>query len=127
MSIQLRNNLYHVVVCDICGDFSYVGDRNLRQMPMHGADGSLHLCRACRTNALWCAAHGAYHPADTMHRQPCVDCGGLFTSVVKAQLSHCPACRRTHAAQPVVQPASAPTPARSWLELLFAPRAGQRH
>ncbi len=94
MSYQYKRTDVSVVVCDICGDFSWVSDRHWRAMPESTSEKPIHLCQGCQNVALWCAMHQQYHLPQTFHRCACVDCGGLFTSVVADAIIRCPACRR---------------------------------
>jgi hypothetical protein len=105
MSYQLLQNHIKVVVCDICNDFSGMGDRAWRRMRYDAHNQPIHLCSKCRSKAVWCAAHQQYHLKDSQHRRPCVVCGGLFTSYVRQEIEHCPQCRRD-------LPAPAQTPIR---------------
>jgi hypothetical protein len=100
MSYQLLNNHITIVVCDICGEFSAMGDRDWCRMRYDAQDQPIHLCRKCRPSAVWCAAHQQYHLESSQHRRPCVVCGGLFTSFVSQQIEHCPQCRRNLPAPP---------------------------
>jgi hypothetical protein len=94
MSYQFKRADVQVVVCDICGDFSWVSNRDWREMPQRTGEQPIHLCRACQRVAVWCPAHQQYHLPDVFHRRACVDCGGLFTSVVRDAITRCPSCRR---------------------------------
>jgi hypothetical protein len=120
MSYQVRHERYEVVVCDICDEYSYIGDRNWREMPQHRAEEPLHLCRKCKPNAVWCSGHQQYHRPDVLHRQPCVDCGGLFTSVARNSLTRCPSCQRS-ASNTVNTDTSTVERSRSLGQKLFSP------
>ena len=92
MSYQ-RKSYGWITVCDICQEFGPIGDRYIRAMPHSTADEPRHLCNCCRSQAVWCEAHNVYHLGESFHRHACSDCGGLFTSVARAQLRQCPSCR----------------------------------
>jgi len=94
MSYQYKRAGVCVVVCDICGDFSGIGDRHWHEMPQRSSERSIHLCPTCRRGAVWCPAHQQYHRPEVFHRRPCVDCGGLFTSIVRDEVVRCRSCRR---------------------------------
>lgn len=94
MSYQERYPCGPVVICDCCGSIGAIGDRDWRQVRGSGVDDAMHLCRACQRRAVWCEVHQTYHLPETLHRRPCVDCGGLFTAQVASNLEHCPSCRR---------------------------------
>src|SRR5947208_13294388 len=94
MSYQFKRPTVQVVVCDICDDFSWVGDRRWRTMPQSTIEKPIHLCRTCESVAVWCAVHQQYHLPDVFHRRACINCGGLFTSVVRDEITRCPSCRR---------------------------------
>jgi len=121
MSYQYKRADVCVVVCNICGDFSWVGDRHWRAMPEGTSEQPIHLCQQCQNVALWCSAHQQYHLPTALHRCACADCGGLFTSVVANVITRCPSCRRTTGdnAPPPTQPHTKPTP--SLLHRLFSP------
>jgi hypothetical protein len=121
MSYQYKRPDACVVVCDICGDFSWNSDPNWRAMP-GGTSTPIHLCQVCRPFAIWCEAHRQYHLPDAFHRQPCVDCGGLFTSTVSHMLTRCPACRRAAGEQPVLAPPPHIRRPRSFRQMLFGLR-----
>jgi hypothetical protein len=126
MSYQTRPSGDHVVACDLCGDFSGIYNRDWREMPQRIGGQPAHLCRACRRMAIWCQTHQQYHQPDVFHRRGCADCGGLFTSIVREQITRCPSCRRAageRSALPAPQPAEQP---RSLARLLVALRMGQR-
>jgi uncharacterized protein with PIN domain len=126
MSYQYKRADVRVVVCDMCGDFSWIGDRHWREMPERSGEQPIHLCRACQHVALWCSAHQEYHRPDMFHRRACVDCGGLFTSIVREALTRCPACRRAVSdttARPAPQSVEQP---RSLIQMLFSSRASHR-
>jgi hypothetical protein len=108
VSYQKRYNFPRVVVCDICDSFSAVGDWNWRKMRYDQNNKPIHLCPQCRPAAIWCEAHQQYHLANTLHRRPCVACGGLFTVPVEKPIAHCPQCRRS-LPEPVEQ-----TPQSRW-------------
>jgi hypothetical protein len=126
MSYDSKRGDVRVVICDICGDFSWIGDRHWREMPQHTSEQPIHLCLACRPVAVWCPAHQQYHLPDTFHRHACVDCGGLFTSVVRDALTRCPSCRRAVGDVPAQPMPRGQTRPRSFVDLLFSPRAGHR-
>ena len=120
MSYQYKRADVYVVVCDICSDFSYIGDQHWRMMPQGSAEHPIHLCATCQRVALWCPTHAQYHLPDTLHRRACVDCGGLFTSIVRDAIIRCPACRRNtgdYAADPA--PSNRERP-RSLMQQLFS-------
>jgi len=94
MSYQGERLYERVVVCDICGSWGAIGDLDWRKMRHSTYEHPIHLCRKCRPHAIWCVAHQQYHLADSLHRRPCVACGGLFTAQVGQQIEHCPQCRR---------------------------------
>src|SRR6185503_4819381 len=100
MSYQLLENRITIVVCDICGEFSAMGDRDWSRMRYDAHDQPIHLCNKCRATAVWCAAHQQYHLEDSQHRRPCIVCGGLFTSYVRQNIEHCPQCRHDLPAPP---------------------------
>jgi hypothetical protein len=80
----------------------------------------IHLCAKCRKTATWCDTHRQYHLLHTAHRRPCVDCGGLFTSIVQAGITRCPACRRAAGEQlPAVAAPTVERP-RSFLQRLLS-------
>lgn len=112
MSYQERFDHVDVVVCDICGRCGAIGNRDWREMRQDEHGAAIHLCRTCRRSALWCAAHEQYHLAESLHRRPCIVCGGLFTSKVGQNIEHCPQCRRTLSLPP------ARTPNRSGADLV---------
>jgi protein-arginine kinase activator protein McsA len=121
MSYQYKRADICVVVCDTCGDFSWVSDNRWHEMPHGSSAAPIHLCQACRRHALWCSAHQQYHLPDTFHRQHCRDCGGLFTSVARDRLTRCPSCRRAAGEDPapIARPVSSPP--RSLLQRLLMP------
>jgi hypothetical protein len=126
MSYQTRPSGDHVVVCDLCGDFSGIYNRDWRRMSEPAGDQPIHLCHNCQHLAVWCPAHQQYHRPDVFHRRGCADCGGLFTSIVREQLTRCPSCCRAageRSALPAPQRAEQPS---SLARLLFALRTGQR-
>jgi hypothetical protein len=126
MSYQMRPSGVQVVMCDLCGDFSGIGNRDWREMPHRVSDQPTHLCRACRHQGVWCSVHQTYHRPDAFHRHKCVDCGGLFTSVVREQQTRCPSCRRSGGKRtplPVPQQAEQP---RSWSRFFVALRPSHR-
>ncbi|NWG20111.1 MAG: hypothetical protein HXY39_07250 [Chloroflexi bacterium] len=129
MSYQERAQYGPVVVCDCCGTFGAIGDRDWRQMRGSGADDAVHLCPGCRRRAVWCEVHQQYHLPESLHRRACVTCGGLFTARVELGLEHCPACRRELG---VVLPPVTPPPVRrtTGLRLLMSHlpwHASRRH
>ena len=121
MSYQYKRADIYVVVCDACGEFSWVSDRRWRAMPQGSESAPIHLCQACQPQALWCQAHQQYHLPEVLHRHACSDCGGLFTSAARDQLTSYPSCRR--AAGAAAPPAAWPSGERrrSLLDRLFAP------
>ncbi|MFL5802558.1 MAG: hypothetical protein ACJ8CR_12565 [Roseiflexaceae bacterium] len=126
MSYEYKRPDVQVVVCDLCGDFSWISDRHWREMPQRTGEQPIHLCQICQRVAVWCPAHQQYHLLDAFHRRGCVDCGGLFTSVVRDQITRCPSCRRAAGDQPA-QPAQREIGRRrSLVQLLFAPRGSHR-
>jgi len=106
VSYQEYRRFGDVVVCDVCKRVGAVGDRDWREMRKDARGAPIHLCHECRRAAVWCAAHAQYHLPDSLHRRPCIACGGLFTSQVSHGIEHCPQCRRSLPA-----PAGAPAPA----------------
>ncbi|HNP85643.1 MAG: hypothetical protein JST60_18260 [Chloroflexi bacterium SZAS-1] len=126
MSYQYKRKDTLVTACDLCHDFSWVGDRRWRAMPHSTAEDPIHLCQACQRVALWCDAHRQYHFPESFHRHACADCGGLFTSVVRNALMRCPACRRAAGEGGVAAPPAPAKQVRSWVQLLFPPRDNQR-
>jgi hypothetical protein len=120
MSLQYKRADVRVVVCDICSDFSWVGDSRWRTMPHSTTEHPIHLCKICQCIALWCPAHQEYHLPDAFHRCNCADCGGLFTSVVSRGITRCPSCQRLagDSLPPPVQPQT--KPALSLIHRLFA-------
>jgi hypothetical protein len=120
MSYQYKRADICVVVCDVCGEFSWVSDRHWRKMPESTTEQPIHLCQACQNVALWCPAHQQYHLPEALHRCACVDCGGLFTSVVAQGIMRCPSCRRLagNNVPPAAQPSAKPAP--SFIHRLFA-------
>lgn len=127
MSYDMKGTDVHVVICDICSDFSWIGDHDWHVMPHRSGEEVIHLCRPCRRVAVWCPAHQQYHLPDAFHRQPCIDCGGLFTSIVQDVITRCPSCRRAATDYPAQTIPPAQERPRSLLRLLFSPRAGHRH
>jgi hypothetical protein len=120
MSYQYARSDIQVVACDICNAISWVGDPQWRPMPHSSIEKPIHLCPKCRYVATWCDAHQQYHALDALHRRGCVDCGGLFTSIVQAGITRCPACRRAAGEQP---PAATPPRIerpRTFLQRLFS-------
>jgi hypothetical protein len=120
MSYQYKRADVCVVVCNICSDFSWVGDPQWRKMAQSTDAQPIHLCKACRRVALWCPAHLQYHLPEALHRCACADCGGLFTSVVADAITRCPSCRRTagNNVPPTTQPTTKPAP--SFFDRLFS-------
>ena len=120
MSYQYKRADVCVVVCNICGDFSWVGDRHWRKMPESTSEQPIHLCLTCQNVALWCSAHQQYHLPAALHRCACADCGGLFTSVMADAITRCPSCRRVAGGSlpPPTQPNVKPAP--SFFHKLFA-------
>ena len=94
MSYQERLPHGPVVICDCCGAVGAIGDRDWRQARGAGLTHPVHLCHSCQRHAVWCDAHQAYHLPETLHRKPCITCGGLFTARVSLGIDHCPSCRR---------------------------------
>jgi hypothetical protein len=125
MSYQYKRGNVCVVVCNICSDFSWVGDPQWRKMAHGTEEQPIHLCRACRGVALWCSTHQQYHLPKAFHRCACVDCGGLFTSVVAEAITRCPSCRRA-ADDSVPPPQPSAKPAPSLLHRLFALHTSHR-
>jgi uncharacterized protein with PIN domain len=123
MSYQYKRADTYVVVCDICGSFSWMSNRHWREMPQRVGNQPVHLCPTCRPTAVWCAEHQQYHLPDVLHRRPCADCGGLFTSVVREQFTRCPACRRSLEAPSTVVPE--PSRHLTLIQRLFALRNHQ--
>jgi len=123
MSYQYKRADVCVVVCDICGDFSWVSDRHWRTMPESAPEQPIHLCQMCQNVALWCSAHQQYHLPEALHRCACVDCGGLFTSVVAHAITRCPSCRRTASASLPPPPPPTVKPAPSFIRKLFSVRS----
>jgi hypothetical protein len=126
MSYQYKRADVRVVVCDICGDFSWMSDNRWRTMPKSTSEQPIHLCKMCQCVALWCSEHQQYHLPEALHRCACVDCGGLFTSVVTAAITRCPSCRRMAGASlpPAVQPNMKPAP--SFIHKLFSLHTSDR-
>jgi hypothetical protein len=126
MSYQYKRADVVVVVCDVCGDFSWIGDRHWRVAPHSTIDQPIHLCKSCQRLAMWCPAHQQYHRPDAFHRCACVDCGGLFTSTVRDEIIRCPSCRRVMGDNPVrTAPVDIERP-RSLVQMLFSPRTSHR-
>jgi hypothetical protein len=124
MSYQYKRADVCVVVCDICGSFSWCSDRHWREMPK-GTSKPIHLCQACQPLAVWCESHQAYHLPDAFHRCACADCGGLFTSIVGRGLTRCPSCHRAAGDQPLQGVPPQMDRRRSFRQMLFAPRTSQ--
>jgi hypothetical protein len=126
MSFQYKRADVCVVVCDICADFSWVGDSRWRTMPHSTSERPIHLCKRCQCIALWCPEHDQYHLPEAFHRCHCIDCGGLFTSVVSRAITRCPSCRRLAGDDlpPPVQPQAKPS--LSLFHRLFAPGTSHR-
>ncbi len=127
MSYQYKRADAQVVVCDACGDYSWVSDPQWRPTRQSSAEHPLHLCPKCRHAAIWCSAHQQYHLPHESHRRACADCGGLFTSVVRDAIVRCPACRRLAGDLP--RPAPLPEPKRpgSFVRQLLSFRGSHRH
>lgn len=83
-----------IAVCDMCQEFGPIGDRALRVMKGGTAEAPIHLCSTCCKDAVWCDHHHQYHRAEAFHRCACVDCDGLYTSIVHTQIKRCPSCQR---------------------------------
>lgn len=118
---------YTVVVCDICRARGAAGDRDWREMGQNGVGEPIHLCPHCRPSAVWCEVHQCYHRPEDNHRQACATCGGLFTSMVKAQRVQCPSCQRAanpfgepYSARSVPQRGSSRGSSRGWMSRLRA-------
>lgn len=128
MSYQEHAPYGPVVVCDCCGNIGAIGDRDWRQVRGSGVEDARHLCRACRRRAVWCEVHQTYHLPETLHRRPCVACGGLFTAPAGWNLEYCPSCRRERGIVVAAQaPANhEPTGWREWSRL-FSWRALRRY
>ena len=124
MSYQYKRADVRVVVCDICSDFSWIGDRNWRAMPESSPESPIHLCPKCQRVAVWCPAHKQYHLPDALHRRACVDCGGLFTSVVRNGITRCPSCRRAAGESAADTPPRKQERPRSLVQQLFSHRTG---
>jgi len=126
MSFQYKRADVRVVVCDICDNFSWVSDNRWRTMPQSTSEKPIHLCKMCRCVALWCSAHQQYHLPNALHRCACADCGGLFTSVMAAAITRCPACHRSASASvPALTPPLV-KPAPSFIHRLFSVRSSHR-
>jgi hypothetical protein len=122
VSFQVKPRYGNMVVCDICGDFGVIGDWDWRKMGVDGQGRPIHLCKRCRPAAAWCAIHQQYHLRTSLHRRPCVACGGLFTSAFNQRIEHCPQCRRalpapTQPRRPSVAGALQQLFSTSWLRL----------
>ena len=102
-----------IVVCDCCGKVGAIGDRDWRQVRGSSVHDAMHLCRACRRQAVWCDVHQTYHLPEAFHRRPCAACGGLFTAQVAWNLDYCPSCRRERGIV-VSAPASANSGGAGW-------------
>lgn len=122
MSYQYKRADTRVVVCDLCGNFSWVSNRNWREMPQRADNQPVHLCPACHPVAIWCPTHQQYHLPDVFHRRACVDCGGLFTSIVREQITRCPACRRSVGAYPASALTAESERSRSFVQKLLSLR-----
>jgi len=120
MSYRYPRPDVQVVACDICNAFSWVGDPQWRPMQHSTIEKPIHLCRTCRNTATWCNTHQQYHLQHTAHRRPCVDCGGLFTSIVQDGITRCPSCRRAAGDQPAPVAAPRLDRPRSFLQRLFS-------
>lgn len=126
MSYQYKRPDTQVVVCDACSDFSWVSDPQWRPTQQSSAEHPLHLCPKCWHVAIWCLAHQQYHLPDVFHRRACVDCGGLFTSVVRDAIIRCPSCRRLAGDLPTQPPPVEPKRAGSFVRQLFSFRPTHR-
>jgi len=126
MSYQYKRADVQVVACDLCGDFSWVGDRHWHKTAQSTVKQPMHLCERCQHVAVWCLVHQQYHRPDAFHRCACVDCGGLFTSIVRDELTRCPSCRRIAGDFPArAAPAGKERP-RSFVQKLFSLRTSHR-
>lgn len=123
MSFQSRGT-YDVIMCDVCKAVSAVGDTRMRLVRRDASGTSHHLCPDCRVWAEWCEAHQQYHRPDDLHRKPCAECGGLYTSRVSQHIEHCPSCLRALSPAPAGQlagsPPARPRPAERGLVALFS-------
>ncbi|HMP40095.1 MAG TPA: hypothetical protein PKA05_06920 [Roseiflexaceae bacterium] len=104
MSYEIHGAGCAVVVCDLCRARGAIGDRDWREGRPSASGGAQHLCRNCRQHAVWCEEHHAYHAPDSLHRCACKECGGLYTSVVKARINYCPSCLRQRPPAPIAVP-----------------------
>ena len=126
MSYQYKRPDAQVVVCDACNDTSWMSDPQWRPTSQSSAERPLHLCPKCRHVAIWCSAHQQYHMPDAFHRRACVDCEGLFTSVVRDGIVRCPSCRRLAGELPTQPPALEQKRPRSFVRQFFSFRITDR-
>jgi hypothetical protein len=94
VSFQNKERYGWMVVCDLCGCFGAIFDRDWREMRKDSSGEPAHLCRRCRRDAVWCEVHKQYHRPEDNHRRACVMCGGLFTARVNQRINRCPSCLR---------------------------------
>jgi hypothetical protein len=125
VSYQVHRRYGDVVVCDSCSRLGAIGDHDWHEMRQDSQGQAIHLCRACRRVSIWCEVHGQYHLPESLHRRPCAECGGLFTSQVTKRIEHCPQCRRLLPALPAAKP-PVRAPARGGLFYLARWYAGAR-
>jgi protein-arginine kinase activator protein McsA len=114
--IMMDEEPTYVVCCDYCGTYNAIGLRDFHEMPHQIMGAVTHLCPKCYPTVRWCHTHLQYHKPTDLHRQPCVDCGGLFTSTVQHHLLRCPSCRRAAGEQmiPTPKPRTAKTFFQQW-------------
>jgi hypothetical protein len=93
VSYEVKECYGWVVICYLCEQFGAIFDREWRAVRKNDLGAPLHLCRWCRSHAVWCQEHQRYHRPDDLHRHACASCGGLFTTRVKERIDYCPSCR----------------------------------
>jgi hypothetical protein len=122
--VSYQECAHHIdaVVCDICGRCGAIGNRDWREMRQDDHGAPIHLCRICRRSAVWCAAHSQYHLPESLHRRPCIVCGGLFTSKVGQNIEHCRQCRRALLLPPAHTPDRPGSHLLAWLLALLVRR-----
>lgn len=127
MSYQSTQHNTRVIVCDICQASGPATDHRWRPTRHSTTERPMHLCPSCWRVAVWCPAHQAYHLPDAFHRRACADCGGLFTSVVREEITRCPACRRAAGGLPARQASAPAKQPRTWMRAFFTARGSERH